>query len=957
MARLGRSFPALLKRGTAAVLLGSTTLVTVSASAGATVNRSASATLSVAVNPVFPFSFPLAFWQTTTLGQINGFQASTTISATPTAGITSAGVAGSLLDVVATCTANLSATSRGGAALTALATTAAGGTNNANAQASLTPILSTANFASNNAFGSASSTVTASASAAGVESAFAQSSLSITATTSGTAYETDRGEATLPVTATTTAAGSVNYPVGSVSTTVSVSQSADSQRIANAAASYIAGLASSTVFPFTFPVLLGYQMTDSLRNAAAAASLSAQIVTQQLTIAQSFSASLSVVATGIGTGYSYKRGDFSTSVSATTAADAFNTAKVQSNLGVTATTSSSIFKDAGVTALATINCSSSADMRSDGVVGSSLNVTTGTNVVGVENGYGTSVSSFTVTPTADSYRVAPAAALSSASAQTSGGADRNALAPSQSLGITATPSASAANPVSLSTLSDYFNGTTVSSSTWTGSRNVTVSSGQISMVPAASTDSYPYVQAYGYDFEDGAVVSVQLVQAATGLTTNTVLAIQDQAGTGSLIQAWVNDGNWYFRVRYSDSTFSATGTLVYSSDANDWVRVSRSSGSIVFETAPDGISWTTRHTVSLDSDTAFQLHYASGTLRSLYFGIEASPGLAIWDNFNIVPVTASSTLTCNVSSSVNSVRGQYGTAQLSVLVGATGAGRCDAKAQSYLFSAADTYAGMLKTLNGSATLSVAAEGSGAGFENDVASSILDISATSNAALSRGQNISARTDVSTAATADPSLVQFLSAVTTDVLFSPSASALNNASARAALGITVQSDAGGRRTQYADALLSITASTSLQSFIQEYAQAVTTSIVTAAAANMAANKPLIASLPVTAITYSTAAVRLGIQGSLSVRVEASFEVTEPREIVYVEADIRSVAVAAEVRGSSVSFDDRHISVSSESRGSAVSAEDRSSSVSIDVRKVYVSAEERHLEVPAENLKATV
>jgi hypothetical protein len=323
----------------------------------------------------------------------------------------------------------------------------------------------------------------------------------------------------------------------------------------------------------------------------------------------------------------------------------------------------------------------------------------------------------------------------------------------------------------------------------------------------------------------------------------------------------------------------------------------------------------------------------------------------------VVPVTATASLSITANASGDSERGQYFAAELSVTVEPTGIGRCDANAQSYLFALADSSAIPLKILNGSADLTVTADPSSDGFENTVADTVHEFTFSAYGELSRGQDISAQTDVSADATAEPSRGQYLSAIPTSVDFSSVGEAVNNASARAALGVTCQADSDSRRTQYVDASLEALVSEFIEGFTQEFADA-ETFISAQAAAVASLNRSIASLLSVTALANSIAVFRRNIDASLSVLAEASFDVTEPREIVYVEEDVRSVAVQAVSRASSVNRDDRTVAVAAaESRSSEVPEESRVSSVLIDVRKVYVSAAERYSEVPAEDSKATI
>ena len=877
-------------------------------------------------------------------------QSSLTVTATLTGEAVEEGRSDGSLEVTVTPTAEGSANYPSAAEFSAQASASAEVLRDASATSALDSYALPAVLAVNSTTSSAETEVSASASSESLRDATAASSLNITAELSAEALETGRGEGFLSITSSTGAEASVDHPF-TAELAAEVSQSADAHRTANADSSLDLSLTSRKPFPFYFPFVLGGGASEALRDARVDADLAIQVFITQ-NISTNIVAFLAILAEGSGTGYLYAPvDDVPTEATATPDASGTKLGRAEAATDVSATSSSSLSKDAGVVAALDISFASTAEMRCDAVVGSAFDASVDTVVIGVENDYAASESSFTALFDADLYRVAPFDTTSEFSATTSGLVDRDARSQSQSLDITISAGGVIAIPQRIDTLYDRFNSKDTDKWTWGPAAEVDNGSlllpcnqsttGRIFSRYSAET-GYPW-----WKFSDGCVVSAHLIQTPNigNGTTSTTLSV-DEVGSdqGALYATWRN-GQWKF------SQSGGTETSV-SDSLGSWVRIRSEGGTIFWDVSPDGITWT-----NCKSEAVAGSYIGCSVNLWSDSGSEQSPGSARWDDFNVVPVTTAASLSITATASGDSQRGQYFTAELLVTVEPTGIGRCDANAQSYLFALVDPSAVPLKILNGSADLAVTADPSSDGFENTVADTAHEFTFSAYGELSRGQGISVKTDVSADATAEPSRGQYLSAIPTSVDFSSLAEAVNNASARAALGVTCQADSDSRRTQYVDASLEALVSEFIEGFTQEFADA-ETFISAQAAAVASLNRSIASLLSVTALANSIAVFRRNIDASLSVLAEASFDVTEPREIVYVEEDVRSVAVQAVSRASSVNRDDRTVAVvAAESRRSEVTAESRLSSVLIDVRKVYVSAAERYSEVPAEDSKATI
>lgn len=152
--------------------------------------------------------------------------------------------------------------------------------------------------------------------------------------------------------------------------------------------------------------------------------------------------------------------------------------------------------------------------------------------------------------------------------------------------------------------------------------------GQVTISPRASTAGLHHnglTSARTFPMMCG-LASVELVKAAVGTQTDTTFAVS------------VNQGNWY-RATVEGTTLSfgsssggavTTTNVAYSASEHRHLRIRHDcpTDTIVWETSPDGTTWTSRRTLARSVD----LRAAYVELEAGTYGPEGAPGQAIFDN-------------------------------------------------------------------------------------------------------------------------------------------------------------------------------------------------------------------------------------------------------------------------------------------------------------------------------------
>ena len=121
--------------------------------------------------------------------------------------------------------------------------------------------------------------------------------------------------------------------------------------------------------------------------------------------------------------------------------------------------------------------------------------------------------------------------------------------------------------------------------------------------------------------------SIEVVQAATGGTTNTELALC--VDNRNFLMVSLESGTMRFE-QVINGTRSATAINYNSAQHRFWrIRHEVATDSIVFETSADALTWTVRRTVARQLPiTAMTIELSSGTWQSV-----GTPGVTVFDNF------------------------------------------------------------------------------------------------------------------------------------------------------------------------------------------------------------------------------------------------------------------------------------------------------------------------------------
>lgn len=948
-------------------------------------------------NPSFPFTFPTVFGlvkarldvtvtATAAMGEAPQINFNTAVTATSSASasvatssgsndtVVSAGITADALknawaqsntSVTAEFTAEALETGRGEGSLSATATPTAGAsaqypfaaefsasttasaevTRDASAESTLSAFAVPTIFAVNSTTSSAELGATVGQDADSLRDAVAQSSLSISAESSCEALETGRGEGFLSVYATVTAECSAGYPASS-ELAVEAATSSSAHRTANADSVLDARAWTSKTFPFNFPFVLGEQLTEALRDAGAEAYLQAQVFIYQI-ISQNIVGALHVIAEGTGTGYLYAPVDSdNTSVTAAVSAQGTNLSRAQSNTDVSVNIASALYKDAGVEYGLAIQIGTEASLRNDAVANSALEVTHSSSAVGVENDAADFQAEFFATPTAVADRDAAAASSGAVTADTSADSLRVAVASDVPLTVSATPSAVAAVPTLISTLTDYFN--SKDETKWVFGAGASVSGGRLIL----GVDSYVesrYSASAGqpwWKFTDSCSVTAQLAQVPNGSARTQFVIAEVGCGNGN-IKVVYQGGDWKF------SQNGGVETVVPFSEAGSWFRLRRTSSTITWDTSIDGINWTERKTDNIDGS-----YVGCSVSMSSSSQTEISPGEAHWDNFNILPISADATLSVSHSSSGICLADKYGEAYFTIEADTDQGASNNANASSglavYFYS--DQY--LMKTLNASANLDVLGEADGRGTEYNPADAELLVDLIGSAALSRGQNLDS--DLGIVVDDDAALRRGMSIESPflTINFEPSGAGSNNASAHAYMGAYAYTDAESVRIQYLAAELAATVQSIASAVENSYADG-SLSVAAQLTAQMSRGQGMSAVFEATATAHATAVRVFNFGVNLAVTALGSGQVEEPREVIKVDADNRNAVVVKESRRVTAKADIRIAAVQTgPSRSASVKADVRLASAGTDSsRSVSVVEDYRFAFVPAETLKATI
>lgn len=188
---------------------------------------------------------------------------------------------------------------------------------------------------------------------------------------------------------------------------------------------------------------------------------------------------------------------------------------------------------------------------------------------------------------------------------------------------------------SMSSLVDALGGTSLAAA-WTlrtqTQGTVTEGGGTLNLTPNANTGSSQLIVASARPYAltgAGAMVQVKQVVSAAGSVNN---RLSVQADDSNRLEWWFESGtlNAFYTV---NSTRTTAAQLTYDPVQHAWWRIRESSGSVSFETSPDGLSWVSRAMVSDTALFPLSMAFVEFYLETFNSG-SAAPGAAKYANFN-----------------------------------------------------------------------------------------------------------------------------------------------------------------------------------------------------------------------------------------------------------------------------------------------------------------------------------
>jgi hypothetical protein len=191
------------------------------------------------------------------------------------------------------------------------------------------------------------------------------------------------------------------------------------------------------------------------------------------------------------------------------------------------------------------------------------------------------------------------------------------------------------DPAALGELVDDFSGP-LDTSVWNVSPGATISGGQLVL---ACTSSYSGIGSIASYDMTGSHVAVQLVSVPIDTNGGTETALSFKADDSNLLMIDKRGANLLCDARVGG--VDTTATVAWDPAAMAWWRLREDSGTVYFETAPDGSTWTTQ--LSVATPTFATDGTAGPQVNCGYFGTEPSPGSAVLEGFNLYPGAVSST--------------------------------------------------------------------------------------------------------------------------------------------------------------------------------------------------------------------------------------------------------------------------------------------------------------------------
>lgn len=164
---------------------------------------------------------------------------------------------------------------------------------------------------------------------------------------------------------------------------------------------------------------------------------------------------------------------------------------------------------------------------------------------------------------------------------------------------TLTPQSGSA-PYPIEQLGDDFDDDQVNTTIWSGNFNGAVEAGGYARVPAAAGVTAGYASARQYTLT-GSKTTVRLVTvpSPTGATSATCTFMVNAVTSGTRIGFVVNSVTNQLQLK-SDVSFSDAGqvNLTHSKTDHAWLRIREASGTVYWETSPNGSDWTVRRSAA-----------------------------------------------------------------------------------------------------------------------------------------------------------------------------------------------------------------------------------------------------------------------------------------------------------------------------------------------------------------------
>lgn len=148
--------------------------------------------------------------------------------------------------------------------------------------------------------------------------------------------------------------------------------------------------------------------------------------------------------------------------------------------------------------------------------------------------------------------------------------------------------------------------------------------------PGPATATCAYATSARYDLADDAVTVEVPVMVNTATTTDAYLAVLVDGD--NLLRTVEEAGTLYFQ-RYVGGTKTNLAFVAYEPALHRWWRIREQGGVVRFQTAPDGVAWTTRAEIATPFPVdAVTVQLAAGTWEPV-----ASPGFVEFDRYNLPP--------------------------------------------------------------------------------------------------------------------------------------------------------------------------------------------------------------------------------------------------------------------------------------------------------------------------------